>query len=148
MMKMLRIVRVIRFFQELRMMLRSIIGSMKVLFWSMVMLSLVMYTFGLAFLQATTAHLQDNGGQAEPDLFKYWGSLGSCCVTLYMAVTGGADWAPLAEPLSQVGILYHYLFLFYIALLTFAILNILTGIFAKAAMDVRQQDQENVLQEL
>jgi hypothetical protein len=47
----------------------------------------------------------------------------------------------------MAGELYYVLFLLYVATLTFAILNILTGVFAEEAMKVRQGDQENVIYE-
>jgi len=152
MLKMLRMVRVMRAFRELRLMLRSVTGSITVLFWSMVMLFLVMYVFGLVFLQAATAYLSETPIDKLDDdtvagIEDYWGSLGLAILTLYMVITGGYDWAEIAEPLKTAGELYYILFLLYVAALTFAILNILTGIFAEAAMKIRQGDQENVIHE-
>jgi len=113
---------------------------------------LVMYIFGLCFLQATTAYLVETPlDQADPftveAAIEHWGSIFKCMMSLYMAITGGSDWAPLAEPLLEIGEAYYFLFLFYIALLSFAILNVLTGIFAEQATEVRKADQENIIHE-
>merc|ERR1712023_419335 len=51
MLKTLRVVKVLRFFREMRTMLASMVGSIYTLFWSMLMLSLIMYIFGIMFLQ-------------------------------------------------------------------------------------------------
>mmetsp|Transcript_10237 Transcript_10237/g.19450 ORF Transcript_10237/g.19450 Transcript_10237/m.19450 type:complete len:608 (-) Transcript_10237:91-1914(-) len=152
MLKMLRMVRVMRAFRELRLMLRSVTGSITVLFWSMVMLFLVMYVFGLVFLQAATAYLSETPKQkldkdTVSGIEEFWGDLGTSILTLYMVITGGYDWADIAEPLKKAGEIYYILFLLYVAALTFAILNILTGIFAEAAMKIRQRDHENVTHE-
>merc|ERR1712137_308097 len=152
MLKMLRMVRVMRFFRELRLMLYSIIGSARSLFWSLIMLLLILYIFGLAFLQAANAYIADTPEADIPTetrqaLEEYWGSLRAAMTTLFEAITGGLDWEELAEPLKATGMMYYALFLFYIAFLTFAVLNVLTGIFVDAAMSVAQKDRDSVISE-
>jgi len=153
MLKILRVVRVMRFFKELRMMLISIVGSLSALFWSIIALFLVTFTFGLCFLQALTTNVMESSSINEETLDlinRYWNSVPSATLTLYMSVTGGADWQDLALPLGQLGsgIIYHYLFLFYIAFSTVAVLNVVTGLFVDAAMEVRKADNRNVMSEL
>lgn len=153
MLKMLRMVRVMRFFRELRLMLSSIAGSVRPLFWSMLMLGLIMYIFGLCFLQGATAYLVDlpdtgltiQQQQNADDLHKYWGSVSQSMISLSWAITGGNDWKPLASPLEAAGETYYFLFLVYIAFLTFAVLNVLTGIFVDAAMSVAEKDRDTVV---
>merc|ERR1712137_583320 len=150
MLKMLRMVRVMRFFRELRLMLYSIIGSARTLFWSMLMLLLILYIFSLAFLQAATAYVQDHDPDDIPAVTQqgiddFWSSVVTSLITLYMAITGGLDWEEMAEPLKATGTMYYGLFLFYIAFLAFAVLNVLTGIFVDAAMSVAQKDRDNVI---
>jgi len=141
-----------RAFRELRLMLRSVTGSITVLFWSMVMLFLVMYVFGLVFLQAASTYMLETPSEKLDEetvkgIKEYWSSLGGSILTLYMVITGGYDWADIAEPLKEAGEIYYFLFLLYVAALTFAILNILTGIFADEAMKIREGDQDNVIYE-
>jgi len=151
MLKMLRVVRVMRFFKELRTMLTSICGSISTLFWSICMLILMMYIFGLCFLQATTTYLNENSTVPEQTLDgikNYWSSVPQATVTLYMAITGGADWEPLADPIKATGAAYYSLFLFFIAFASVAVLNVLTGMFVDAAMQVANVDSEMVSEEL
>jgi len=153
MLKMLRVIRVMKFFRELRIMLLSIVGSLRILFWSIMMLGLIMYIFGICFLQAVTGHLQETEPlelqktSIEVDIFMWWGSVETSMGTLLMAITGGNDWKYLAEPLWQVGGLYYGLFLFYICFIVFAVLNVLTGIFVDQAMQMAKLDRDNVIQE-
>jgi hypothetical protein len=51
--KLLRVIRVMRFFKVLRTIMDSIAGSMNILFWSIIMLGVTLFIFGLCFLQAT-----------------------------------------------------------------------------------------------
>jgi len=153
MLKMLRVVRVMRFFRELRMMLSSIIGSFGTLLWSILMLSLLTYIFGLCFLNAVTGYLEDTPRQEISEetmslINDYWSSVFQSTVTLYMAVTGGSDWEPLAKPIRQTGDFYYMLFLFYIAFSAVAVLNVLTGMFVDTAMKVADVDEGNVHEEV
>eukprot|EP00811_Abedinium_folium_P017127 NODE_2604_length_2182_cov_6.175669.p1 GENE.NODE_2604_length_2182_cov_6.175669~~NODE_2604_length_2182_cov_6.175669.p1 ORF type:complete len:455 (-),score=75.86 NODE_2604_length_2182_cov_6.175669:202-1566(-) len=153
MLKMLRMVRVMRFFRELRLMLYAFAGSVRPLFWSMVMLGLIMYIFGLCFLQAATAYVEElpETGRTEDqvrnveELEQYWGSVTKAMQSLYWAITGGNDWKPLAQPLKATGYHYYALFIIYVAFLTFAVLNVLTGIFVDAAMSVAAKDRDTVV---
>lgn len=150
MLKMLRVVRVLKFFSTLRMMMSSIMGSFVTLFWSCLMLALMMFIFGLCFLQSLSSFLLDNPKSTIKDstvegIRAYWNSVGQATDTLYLAITGGNDWAQLAEPIKDTGMLYYSLFIFYIAFSSFAVLNVLTGMFVDAAMKVADRDQEAVM---
>mmetsp|Transcript_116997 Transcript_116997/g.331082 ORF Transcript_116997/g.331082 Transcript_116997/m.331082 type:complete len:696 (+) Transcript_116997:84-2171(+) len=153
MLKMLRVVRVLRFFRVLRMMVESIAGSLMTLMWSILLLSLMMYTFGLCFLQALSAYLEDtprdNVGEVTLEAINtYWSSVPQATITLYLAVTGGSDWEPLSTPVREAGEIYYMLFLFYIAFTAFAVLNVLTGMYVDTASSVAKNDTETVGAEL
>lgn len=151
--KMLRVIRVMRFFRELRLLLYTIVGTMTTLFWTLIMLALVMYVFGIVIMQGTQVYLLDvhegNVDQANlhEDLLKYWGNIGRTMLSLYMALTGGLDWSTVADPLQATGQLYYLVFLIYIAMLQLAILNILIGIFCEVANQVAARDIDTVLEE-
>merc|ERR1719215_2183733 len=153
MLKMLRVVRVMRFFRVLRMMVTSIAGSMMTLFWSILMLSLMMYIFGLCFLQIISGFLFDTAaadlqeGTLEA-IMLYWNSVPQAIITLYFAVTGGADWEVLAVPIREAGEYYFFLFLFYIAFTAFAVLNVLTGLYVDTATKISEMDNDAVEEEL
>lgn len=151
MLKMLRVVRVMRIFRELRLMLHSVIYSLRSLMWTLLMLSLLLYIFGLCFLQGVTAFLASEGTDLEPSIrdacLKYYGSVSEVMLTLYMTITGGLDWDLAAEPLKHAGDVYYYLFMLYIAFLTFVVVNVLTGIFVENALVTAHQDKHSVQKE-
>jgi len=153
MLKMLRLVRVMRFFKKLRLMIASIAGSVSTLFWSVLMLTLMMYIFGLVFLQAVTGYLEESSAthidEDSVNLIRtYWSSVLQATVSLYMAITGGCDWEQLAKPLKDAGGHYYFLFLFYISFAAIAVLNVLTGMFVDAAMKVSDNEDGSVLAEI
>mmetsp|Transcript_43521 Transcript_43521/g.100171 ORF Transcript_43521/g.100171 Transcript_43521/m.100171 type:complete len:731 (-) Transcript_43521:143-2335(-) len=159
MMKMFRVVRLMRFFKVLRTMISSIAGSLVMLFWAMLMLGLMMYMFGLCFIYGCSEYLMDvdtdhlldpesKDSQAVGGIRFYYRSIWMSTITLYMAVTGGSDWEPLAAPLKRFNNqLYYYIFLFYIAFSFVSVLNVVTGMFVDAAMKISEQDDDAVLEE-
>ena len=60
------------------------------------------------------------------DILEYWGSVFRCMRSLFQAITGGDDWTIFADPLTGAGYHYYLLFMFYIAFITFSVLNVLT----------------------
>eukprot|EP00403_Amphidinium_massartii_P004132 CAMPEP_0178378560 /NCGR_PEP_ID=MMETSP0689_2-20121128/4491_1 /TAXON_ID=160604 /ORGANISM="Amphidinium massartii, Strain CS-259" /LENGTH=643 /DNA_ID=CAMNT_0019998637 /DNA_START=59 /DNA_END=1987 /DNA_ORIENTATION=+ len=166
MLRMLQVVRLMRFFRELRLMLYSIVRSFRSLVWAVLMLTLIMYMFGLCFMQGGLVYLidtkdwavdgQDSTGHAAKvsGIENNWGNIALAIESLFMAVTGGKDWWEYSasfdpfdsEAADEVTIVYFVLFLLYIAFLAFAVLNTLTGIFVDASFDAAQNDQETVIQ--
>merc|ERR1719487_1045274 len=67
--------------------------------------------------------------------------------SLYMACTGGEDWRAFSEPLKDAGQLYYFTFIFFIAFVSLAVLNMLTGIFTEKAIRVASSDKAGVLLE-
>lgn len=149
-MKMLRVVRVMRFFKTLRTMLSNVIASISTLFWSVLMLTIIMYMFGLVFMQALTGYLTTANKEAVDlaPIQQYWRSIFQSTVTLYFALTGGADWEAVAAPIKDADDIYFGLFMCYIAFAGFAVLNVVTGMVVDNAMKEAAKDEREVSQEL
>merc|ERR1719343_1190301 len=60
-----RLVRVLRLFLELRTLVISIAGSMKELFWTLVLLATVIYAFSVFFTELVAEHLAKDGHQSH-----------------------------------------------------------------------------------
>merc|ERR1712232_1423805 len=106
MMKTLRVVRVVGVFRELRMLCKSIVKSFATIIWSMVLIPIMLYVFSIVFMMGLTMYLLDVPPAArEPTdveaIQTYWLSIWSSTSSLFMAVTGGADWEEIAEPLKS-----------------------------------------------
>jgi len=137
MLKLLRLMRVVRLFRELRMMLMPIVQSMRTLFWAACLLAIVLYFFAIVFLQATAKAIVDDAQQTDAyarldtstldSLRRNWGSVPLAMDSLFKAITGGTEWENLANPLSSLGVWYYLLFISYMAFLSLAVLNVLTG---------------------
>jgi len=146
--KILRGLRVMKVFSELRLMLNSLAGSLSSLFWSICMLILIFYIFGLVFVQGVSNYLIDPDLQGNQDpvmvdlLLSEFGRVERAILTLYKASTGGDDWNVFFQIVKQTGFLYSGLFIFFIAFSQIALLNILTAIFVQNAMKLARPDKE------
>merc|ERR1712190_459612 len=117
-------------------------GAANAMLWSMLLLLGVNYLFGVVFLQAAFHHLQSSTASADDEekLRRYWGSLPSSMISLFMASTGGEDWFYISEPLAKVGMAVYLLFIFYMAMFLFAVTNAITSLFVEATMTRAAQD--------
>lgn len=147
-----RVLRILRFFRELRMMIVSVLRSGSSLLWSLVLLGITIYVFALYFVQVLALHLQaaqgsEASGQDIAGLMDMFGSLLRAEYTLYMAVSGGINWGEVARLLLALDGLHVAVFCFYTFFTTFALLNIITGVFVETSISSARSSQEELAQE-
>lgn len=147
--RILRVIRVLKFFRELRLMLSSILNSMLSLFWAMTLLSIMFYIFGLSLTQGCVDFLNDADAWdvfEHRSLRDHFGSLDSAVLSLFEAMAGGISWGELVDALGPLNWNFMALFLFFISLAIFAVLNIVTGVFVQTALERTQKDKESLIQ--
>uniref|UniRef100_A0A6U6K7Y6 EF-hand domain-containing protein n=1 Tax=Zooxanthella nutricula TaxID=1333877 RepID=A0A6U6K7Y6_9DINO len=147
--KILRVFKAMRFLKELRVMIKSILGSFVALFWSIIMLGMILYCFGLFFMQQMMPYLAEQ--PVQDHVFKlqqrYFANILETIRTLWMCTTGGKDWEDVYLLIEPLGFLASVAFFFYIAFFTFAVMNVLTGIFVENAMKLAKPDDTEALAE-
>merc|ERR1712039_201599 len=105
----------------------------------------MMYVVGVFITQIVCDHRTgiDNSQDVEKDLVTYWGTLGNSVLSLYMAVTGGVDWADVVDPLKdEISIFLVPLFMLYIAFALLCVLNVITGVFVESALLACKKDKD------
>eukprot|EP00931_Biecheleriopsis_adriatica_P008633 TRINITY_DN109782_c0_g1_i1.p1 TRINITY_DN109782_c0_g1~~TRINITY_DN109782_c0_g1_i1.p1 ORF type:complete len:603 (-),score=120.97 TRINITY_DN109782_c0_g1_i1:20-1798(-) len=146
--KVLRVFRVVRFCDELRVILISVTSSLKSFFWSLVTLALVMYICAIVMVSGVAEYLRTPAATSD-DLrvqaiaLANWGSVWLGMLTLYRSVTGGGPWKDVVEPLERADTFYYAMFLLYIAVLVIGLLKLLTGIFVQHAGAAASLDRDN-----
>jgi len=150
-----RITRIVRFVRALRTLVYSIIGTLKSLVWALLLLFMIIYVFAIIFTQATLDYLitdtgeridiRDLGPNGEA-LQIYWSTLPRSMFTLFKAICDGMSWEQAVDPLSDVHWICVGLFTAYIAFASFAVLNVVTGVFCQSAIDSAQHDLEITIQ--
>lgn len=146
--RILRLARVLNLIEDLRAITSSISGSLRSLFWTMVLLMMVLYSCGVCITQIVADHLaagvKDQGH--ETDLKYYYGTLSRTVLSLFESIAGGQSWDCMLEPLiSEVSPLTAPFFCMYIAFIIFAIFNSVTGVFCEKAMQSVQEEKESFM---
>lgn len=139
-MRAVRIVKVARHVAPLRTLLQSIMGTARSLLWAMVLLCILVYIFSIVF----TDTVNFNRDMIPPDdeslqLFK---SLGQTMLTLLWTVGGGLEWDHAFKVLARISMGWGLLFIVYVYIALFAMLNVMTGVFCQSAIESAQRDHE------
>ncbi|CAJ1403452.1 unnamed protein product [Effrenium voratum] len=149
--KTLRVVRIFRFVFALRTLVTSILSTLKSLFWALVLLGLIMYIFAVLFTQAVNDHLvdPDSPSMEAKELMaahNYYGSLFDTMLSLFMSICGGVSWEDVIAPLKVISVLWTIIYVFYIAFVYFAVLNVITAVFCESAIESAQNDHAVAVQ--
>ncbi|CAK0863696.1 unnamed protein product, partial [Prorocentrum cordatum] len=116
-------------------------GSFRNFMWSVVMLFSVYGVFSLLFMQIITSHIDAIGETLDDTTFgEHFGSVGGSITTLFMATTGGEDWAIAYTTIKETGAIGSFLFLAFVVFVNLNLLNIILGIFVDSAMKVLSPD--------
>jgi len=147
MIRLLRIARLLKFFRALRTLVYQIAGTLRSVFWALILMLLINYLFAMIMVQAVGEFVAttEMAHVKYPRLVKYWGTLPRTMYTLYKAVTGGVDWEIVALPLSDVHWLGVCVFLFFLSFVLFAVMNTVTGVFCQKAIEAAQSDHDSAI---
>ncbi|CAK9032718.1 unnamed protein product [Durusdinium trenchii] len=144
--KAVRLVRILRFVMAFRMLISSILHTLKSLFWALMLLLLIIYVFAVLFTQAVNDHLCDAEvpnplvGDERDEALKYFGSLPFTMLSLFMSISGGVSWELVIRPLQEISATWVVIYLFYVAFTYFAVLNVVTAVFCQSAIEGAQND--------
>mmetsp|Transcript_68135 Transcript_68135/g.205779 ORF Transcript_68135/g.205779 Transcript_68135/m.205779 type:complete len:400 (-) Transcript_68135:194-1393(-) len=149
--RVLRIIRTWIFFRELRMMLLSILGSLKSFLWVMMVFTLVFFVFGLCITWNAYQHRLEKGLLLadDPDeafLAKQFGTVNRSMLSLFMVMTGGLDWSDLYDTLKDMW-LSRFLLMTFVSFGFFAATHVVTGVFVESALRSSEQDRDALIQE-
>lgn len=145
-----RAVRVLklRFFKELNMMISGIFGGMKTLFWSFVLLLVIVYIVGVALRQVMTPpqDCESAGTQcshAEMHLSQHYAELFSstprCMFTVFRCLTdgcGSVDGTPLSVYFyDSHGIVFILAYVTVVIFIMFGVFNLIMAIFVEKTLE-------------
>lgn len=148
----IRVVKVLRFIRAMRVLVFSILNTLRSLVWSLVLLFVIIYSFGILFADATIDHILEHADSMPPGtrdgLVKHFGSLVTSMNTLFRSISGGVTWEGPAYSLEHIGVEWVLGFTFYVAFCCFAVLNVMTGVFCHSAISGAEKDQDLMVQAL
>merc|ERR1719440_1149607 len=146
-----RMFNAMRIFKEIRVMVDSLVGSFAFFTWCAGMLVLFLSLFAIFFVQGMTTMLEE-----RPDLEdstrraveRDFGSVSAAMLSLLMAVSGGNDWGAYHDVVKEVGVLYSFLYLFFIMFSMIAFFNVITSVFCEKAMHLATPTMTDVMLEM
>jgi ABC-type multidrug transport system fused ATPase/permease subunit len=150
---MARLVKVMRLSPDLRLMLDSLFHSVVALFWSILMLGIICFAFGLIFVQFAGAFLEDiqhntYTQDVKQKLLDHYGSVQMATFTLYKVTTGGIDWIEAYDSIAVIGTVCKCVFVLFIAFIQIAVLNIVTGLFVNTALSFAEPSKVELVESL
>jgi len=136
----------------LRVMLTSILCSLKSLVWVLVLVLFGLLIFAILFTSSAIDHGVFAARSGTPPSVEgaliqaSFGTVPKSLLTEYMAITGGITWGETIKVLEKVHPIWVVIFLIYHFFFFFAILNMVTGVFCHDAMQSASKDTVNVIE--
>merc|ERR550534_517839 len=150
--RVMRILRVSKTFSQLRVLIVTMISSIGSLFWSMVLLMILMYTFAVFLsqsLQYDLSELLASPGNEEMKLFLHnnYGTATKATWTMF-EITFSGGWPTWVSPVvAEVSTAYTFIFALYVTVFVFAVTRIITALFLKDTLARAAEDTEMMLRE-
>lgn len=134
---------------EFRMILSTLVGSLRSLLWVGGFLFLTTYCFSNYIMKILSHHWKLNPDSIHDremqEIRAFYGSMGASMLTLYQVLTDGIEWRYACQPLmdhlpeNSAGIALG--FVIYVAFALFVLLNVITGLFLSAAQESAEADK-------
>eukprot|EP00927_Polykrikos_kofoidii_P070818 TRINITY_DN6719_c0_g1_i3.p1 TRINITY_DN6719_c0_g1~~TRINITY_DN6719_c0_g1_i3.p1 ORF type:complete len:754 (-),score=124.10 TRINITY_DN6719_c0_g1_i3:78-2339(-) len=154
----LRLIHVLHMVGELRTLTISIMNSVRSLFWSVLLLVLISFIFGVTLTNIVSSGRRNTVIEAAGDyageaglleeaapeqLTEFYGSLTATMLMLYQCITDGRHWGELVTPLVEACSPWlALLFCVYMSFMIFAMLNVLTAFFVESTLRVAEEDKK------
>jgi len=148
----IRLVRLFRYVVALRTLMLSIIATTSSLFWTLSLLVIMCYGFAMGLTQFVIDHCRYEAIDAtgnfnavpncSQELRMYWNSVPDSMLTLFLAISGGISWDEAFRPLRSFSAIGSAMFLVYIVMAVFLILNVVTGVFCNTAIESANMDKD------
>jgi hypothetical protein len=148
--KVLRVVRAMTLFQQLRILLVSISSSVGALFWSIIFMTFVQLLCSILMTQllANTILDSDVPMEVRSHCFEYFGSFLRSMLTMFEITLAPGTWSKVGRVLIfQVDYLYSWFFLAYGWIVTFAVTRVIGALFLKQTLQAADSDPEAAMVE-
>lgn len=145
-----RIFRLIRFFKQLWLLISGVINSIRTLAWAWLLIVLIIYIFGILATrilgQAYGCRLDSSQG-CDPEMDMYFGTVPESMFTFFQMITT-EGWADIARrSMSHLNASW-IIFIFFMSLTTFAIMNVVIAVIVENTLDQAITQQNDVAKKL
>jgi len=143
----LRIVRTFEIFSKLRVLVSTVVASIFALFWSIVLLTVLMLMTALVLCDTLNGALSsgDIVGELAEWVYRYYGTPTMAFWSVF-ELTFSGGWPNYVRPLvEEVSPGYAVFFAIYIYIVVFSMFRIITALFLKDALAVAAADTESMI---
>merc|ERR1740129_2198445 len=147
--RVLRVIRVMKLFQSLNILVHAIISSIPSLVWSMLLLMLIVLMSGLFMCQVVADYITDDQNPLDTRnwVYDHYGGASRATLTMFEATMSGC-WPNYSRRLiEEVSVWYAVFFVLYIAGVVFAVTRIISAIFLRETLQVASQEADILLAE-
>jgi len=143
--RIIRTGRMLQYFHQFSKMTACTASAMKTLFWALLLLGMMIFTFAVSLTQAVTEQAgllgaSERDGESESLLVQAFGNLSRSSYSLYKAVSNGESWGNVMNPLlSELPWPFPALFMLYVTVTLIGVLNVVTSIFIESAMQTTKR---------
>lgn len=147
--RVVRILKVLRFltqFAELRILMRALVESASAFLWSMLLAGIIMLSAGIFMATVSSEFILNDGLTLEMRewLYRYYGSAGRATYTMF-EVTFSGGWPNYARrTVEDVSVMFLLFWIVYILGVTFAMVRVIAALFLKQTMQVAGQEKEKM----
>jgi len=128
----------------------AIIDSMVSLLWCFIVMFIIVYAFAvLIMLNMIEFYGSDESEEptamalaVKDEVKGMYGNIPTAMITLFKAISGGADWQDLLSPLEGLHWSFTGIFVCYIFFMYIGVLNVVIGAFVATTQDLAQRDKE------
>jgi len=145
----LKVIRVMKSFSKLRILLCTVGASFLVLLWSMVLLGLLNFGAAIFLCQTLQGALEDGDLDFETRRWVYqmYGTAGRAMWTVF-EITFSGGWPNYARPvIEKVNWAYTIFFAIYVSIVVFAVTRIVTALFLSDTLQIAANDAEMMVHE-
>lgn len=157
--RVVRVLRIVKIFRELRILTTGLVGGMRTLTWTMVLLVLLLYCCSV-FVCMMLAPAEGFTGNARPPtgcndpldstqcfVHIYFGSVQTSMFSMFQIMTLD-DWSPIIRPMERFRPGMWVFFIGFICFSTFVILNLVTGVFLDQCLEIAREDKRGDVERL
>jgi len=150
MLRLVRLVRLLRMFRELWLIVSGMIDSLKTIVWVVILLCVIVFVVGVFFTQVVG---KLDGGDEVYDYSNtywkradYWGTVPRSMYTMFQVMTLDSWSMNVARPLVKDNFAWAVVFVAFIFVVTFGLMNIVVAIICENILCAAQNNEEKIQQ--
>lgn len=147
--RVLRILRAFKFLSQLRDLVVAVTNSIASLFWSLVLLGIVQVMGSIFITQSLQHYLQDESEDVDvrKQVYTYFGNWSRSFITMFEISIWGGTWGRCGRVvIFDVSRNYAIFFIGYLALVSFAMIRVISALFLKDTLASAAKDRTKAME--